>query len=564
MSVRERPNAKYGDLQVKERVTQLLYCGIQSRLTVFERLALVLFLFLALDTFGVAGLNADGIALLEFKKSITSDAQSALQNWNYVDDTPCYWNGITCMKVQGVDRVVQIVLPRKSLGGTLSPYLGNLTYLAVVNLDTNNFTGQIPGELFKSPALSSLYLSDNNFSGAIPTAICALGDQLRVIELNGNRLAGGFPDDFLNCYGLRRLVLSYNNFKGPIPLGIGSKLTQLKRLDLSVNHFNGSIPEDFGNLTNLLPQFPLNLSNNRFSGAIPPSLANLGRVLIDLSNNNLSGPVPPDSYFQAQGPTSYIGNANLCGSPLKVDCASSPSPSLSPFDNIAGTSATGSFSKRPLSKAAIIGIGVGCAIVGLLMASILFYFILRKLHIRKKSLGLNSPARSDNASSLRGCLCSWRESGGGSMSADEDDENDLMHLSGVLSFSLEELLRASAYVLGKSGVGIIYKAVLDDGTMVAVRRLGEGGEQRQKEFESEVKTIAQVRHLNIVTLHSYSWRAEEKLLIYDYVSNGNLETALHSRSNASKGPLTWEMRLQIAIGAAQGLAHIHECSARKA
>lgn len=112
MSVRERPNAKYGDLQVKERVTQLLYCGIQSRLTVFERLALVLFLFLALDTFGVAGLNADGIALLEFKKSITSDAQSALQNWNYVDDTPCYWNGITCMKVQGVDRVVQIVLPR--------------------------------------------------------------------------------------------------------------------------------------------------------------------------------------------------------------------------------------------------------------------------------------------------------------------------------------------------------------------------------------------------------------------------------------------------------------------
>lgn len=113
------------------------------------------------------------------------------------------------------------------------------------------------------------------------------------------------------------------------------------------------------------------------------------------------------------------------------------------------------------------------------------------------------------------------------MSADEDDENDLMHLSGVLSFSLEELLRASAYVLGTSGVGIIYKAVLDDGTMVAVRRLGEGGEPPQKAFESEVKTIAQVRHLYIVTLNSYSWRAQPKSSIYDYCSNGNLETGLH-------------------------------------
>lgn len=112
MSVREGPNGIFGDLQVQKRVTQLLYCGIQSRIPVIKRVALVLFLFLALATFGAAGLNADGIALLEFKKSITSDAQSALQNWNFVDDTPCNWNGITCRNVLGVDRVVQIVLSR--------------------------------------------------------------------------------------------------------------------------------------------------------------------------------------------------------------------------------------------------------------------------------------------------------------------------------------------------------------------------------------------------------------------------------------------------------------------
>jgi hypothetical protein len=96
--------------------------------------------------------------------------------------------------------------------------------------------------------------------------------------------------------------------------------------------------------------------------------------------------------------------------------------------------------------------------------------------------------------------------------------------------TLEELLRASAYVLGKTGDGIVYKAVLDEGTVVAVRRLGvPGGEQRHKDFEAEVKAIAQVRHPNIVCLHSYSWTVSEKLLIYEYLSNGSLETALHGK-----------------------------------
>jgi len=83
-------------------------------------------------------------------------------------------------------------------------------------------------------------------------------------------------------------------------------------------------------------------------------------------------------------------------------------------------------------------------------------------------------------------------------------------------------------VLGKSGVGIVYKAVLEEGHVVAVRRLGGGAAvQRQKEFEAEVKTIAHVRHPNVVCLHSFLWTADEKLLIYDYVSNGSLEMALY-------------------------------------
>lgn len=269
-------------------------------------------------------------------------------------------------------------------------------------------------------------------------------------------------------------------------------------------------------------QETLNLSNNHFSGSIPESLANLRDVFIDFSNNNLSGAIPPASYFQSLGATAFAGNTELCGSPLNNGCAPSPSPSAG------ASTAPGAhvFTKGTLSRGAVIGIAVGCGALGLLMATLVLCFFVRKLAIAKKTLALS---RSDNG--LRGFLCSWQESSTGQRSGEEEDEGDLVHLTGVLSFTLEELLRASAYVLGKNGVGIVYKAVLDEGSVVVVRRLGLGSEQRNKEFEAEVKAIAQVRHRNIVCLHSYSWTVDEKLLIYDYLSNGSLETALHGKAS---------------------------------
>jgi len=94
-------------------------------------------------------------------------------------------------------------------------------------------------------------------------------------------------------------------------------------------------------------------------------------------------------------------------------------------------------------------------------------------------------------------------------------------------FDLDELLKASAFVLGKSGIGIVYKVVLEDGLTMAVRRLGEGGLQRFKEFQNEVEAIDKVRHPNIVTLRAYYWSFDEKLLIYDNIPNGSLSAAIH-------------------------------------
>lgn len=141
-----------------------------------------------------------------------------------------------------------------------------------------------------------------------------------------------------------------------------------------------------------------------------------------------------------------------------------------------------------------------------------------------------NPSESQSSASgggIRGCLCAWRDADTASIYSEDREDADLVHLDRVLTFNLEALMRASAYVLGKSGVGIMYKAVMDGGIIVAVRRLGEGGEHKCKEFEELVRTIHHMKHAHVVRLHSYYWAPDEKLLIYDYLPNGSLETALH-------------------------------------
>lgn len=192
----------------------------------------------------------------------------------------------------------------------------------------------------------------------------------------------------------------------------------------------------------------------------------------------------------------------------------------------------------------------------------LFFQCNPKLHRRGKTpLQARSPARSDVGGGwIRGCLCAWRDSDTASIYSDDRDDADLVHLDGVFTFNLDALLRASAYVLGQSGVGIVYKAVIDSGINVAVRRLGEGGEQKCKEFEELVRTIHHLKHPHVVRLHSYYWAPTEKLLIYDFLPNGSLDTALHG---SAEGLLTWERRLRICKGASLGIAYIHDCSPRK-
>ncbi|RVX12445.1 Receptor protein kinase-like protein ZAR1 [Vitis vinifera] len=485
----------------------------------------------------VGSLNEEGVALLSFKRSVGEDPERSLDNWNSSDENPCSWNGITCKE----ERVVSVSIPKKKLLGFLPSALGSLTQLRHVNLRNNKFFGSLPVELFKAQGLQSLVLYGNNLSGSVPSEI-----GMQEIENSWSQ-----PKQF-HWFSAR---------------WFGKGLISLEKLDLSFNKFSGPIPSDIGNLSNL--QGTVDLSHNIFSGSIPASLGDLPeKVYIDLTYNNLSGPIPQNGALMNRGPTAFIGNPRLCGPPSKNPCspetASSPSsipflPNNYPPPNSDGDSGKGK--GRGLSKSAVIGIVVG-DVVGICLIGLLFSYCYSRMCSCGKGKDENGYGFEKGGKARKECLC-FRKDESETLS-ENVEQYDLVPLDTQVAFDLDELLKASAFVLGKSGIGIVYKVVLEDGSTLAVRRLGEGGSQRFKEFQTEVEAIGKLRHPNIVTLRAYYWSVDEKLLIYDYIPNGNLATAIHGKPGmVSFRPLPWSVRLKIMEGTAKGLVYLHEFSPKK-
>ncbi|KAL0726461.1 hypothetical protein Bca4012_022554 [Brassica carinata] len=128
------------------------------------------------------------------------------------------------------------------------------------------------------------------------------------------------------------------------------------------------------------------------------------------------------------------------------------------------------------------------------------------------------------------------------------------------TFAYEELLEATggfseANLLGEGGFGYVHKGVLRNGREVAVKQLKIGSNQGEREFQAEVDTISRVHHKHLVSLVGYCINGDKRLLVYEFVPKDTLEFHLHGNRGSV---LEWGMRLRIAVGAAKGLAYLHE------
>ncbi|KAJ8768540.1 hypothetical protein K2173_022646 [Erythroxylum novogranatense] len=364
------------------------------------------------------------------------------------------------------------------------------------------------------------------FEGPIPPNTLSRLSALQLLSLRSNGISGHFPYDFFNLKNLSFLYLQYNDLSGPLPADI-SVWRNLTVINLSNNRFDGTIPNSISNLTQLNA---LNLANNLLSGEIPNlNFPNLQHI--NLSNNNLSGRIPeslrkfPDSVF--------------AGNNVSFDKISPPSsPVLAP-STVPHSKSTNA---RGVGEAALLGIIIAACVLGL----IAFTFFVVFCCSRKKG-GVEYSGKLVKGMSPEKLSSRTQEA-----------NNRLVFFDGCnYAFDLEDLLRASAEVLGKGTFGMAYKAILEDATTVVVKRLKEVSVGK-RDFEQQMDIVGSIRQENVVELKAYYYSKDEKLMVYDYYPQGSVSSMLHGNKGGERVSLDWNARMRIALGAARGIARIHE------
>ncbi|KAG2669730.1 hypothetical protein I3843_14G045500 [Carya illinoinensis] len=375
--------------------------------------------------------------------------------------------------------------------------------------------------------LKSSWNFENNTEGFICkfTGIdCWHPDENRVlnIRLSDMGLKGPFPRSIKNCSSLTGLDLSSNELSGSIPQDINNILPFVTSLDLSSNNLSGEIPVNLSNCTYLNT---LKLDHNRLTGQIPLQFSLLSRIRqFSVANNLLTGQVPTFANSSIQK-DSFANNPGLCGKPLDP-CQLAPKKSRTVL---------------------IVAAAVGGVTVSALGVSIVMFFLLRRVSVKKKE---DDPEGNKWAKSLKGTKgikVSMFEK-----SVSKMKFNDLMKATN--NFNKDN-------IIGSGRTGTMYKAVLDDGTLLTVKRLQES-QHSEKEFMSEMATLGSVKHHNLVPLLGFCLAKKERLLVYKHMPNGTLYDQLHHVDDGGK-LMEWPLRLKIGIGAARALAWLHHnCNPR--
>lgn len=466
-------------------------------------------------------LPSDALALLAFKSE--ADLNNHLRFSPNTTFHFCQWQGVECAK----QKVVRLVLQGLDLGGVFAPdTLTRLDQLRVLSLQGNSLTGPIP-DLSGLVNLKSLFLDHNSFSGS-------------------------FPPSLLSLHRLRTIDISYNNLTGPIPAWLAT-VDRLYYLRLQWNRLNGTVP-------------PLNQSSLQ---------------TFNVSGNNLTGPIPVTPTLVRFGPSSFSWNPNLCGGIINKECHPAPpffgqpAPVASPPPTVAlgqsaqvhGVDLTHEPGEKKNNRTAVI-IGFSSGVLVLIGSLVCFVMAVKKQRNQKKSSSAHIVA-SDAAATAQAAAVIHVEQEKELEEKVKRVQGMQVAKSGTLLFcageaqlyTLDQLMRASAELLGRGTIGTTYKAVLDNRLIVSVKRFDAskmaGGTSKEM-FEQHMESVGGLRHPNLVPLRAYFQAKEERLLVYDYQPNGSLFSLIHGSKSSRAKPLHWTSCLKIAEDVAQGLSYIHQ------
>uniref|UniRef100_A0ACD5XLB7 Uncharacterized protein n=2 Tax=Avena sativa TaxID=4498 RepID=A0ACD5XLB7_AVESA len=492
-------------------------------------------------------------------------------------------------------------------GSSIPSSYGNITTLLKLSLRNCSLEGPAP-DVSGIPQLGYLDISWNQLTGPIPSG--QLASNITTIDLSHNRLNGSIPGSFSGLPNLQRLSLDNNQLDGPVPSDVWRNINFDGNRSLILDFHNNLLTNlsnpltPPANVTILLSGNPVCTSQNQLNISqycVSPSSVLPGGGSLD--NSTLCSPCSTDLPFE-----SILKSPNpcSCGIPLYVDYRlKSPGfwdfvpyeaqfqeylssglflssyqlevstfeweegprlkmelklfPNNTGFFNssevlrlrdmftgwlIADSDIFGPYelidfipgwydnvlpggAKSSLSTGAIVGIVIAAFAAAAVISSLITLFILRR--------------RSTQSSKKRNA------------------KRIPMKIDGVKDFTFEELSKCTSdfsdsALIGQGGYGKVYKGVLADGTVAAIKRAQQGSLQGSKEFFTEIELLSRLHHRNLVSLLGYCDEEDEQMLVYEYMPNGTLRDNLSAKA---KEGLSFAMRLRIALGSSRGILYLH-------
>ncbi|KAG9149564.1 hypothetical protein Leryth_014342 [Lithospermum erythrorhizon] len=497
-------------------------------------------------------------------------------------------------------------------GSTIPASFGNMSHLLKLSLRNCSLTGPIPN-LSRIPVLSYLDLSFNQLNGSIPPE--NMSDNITTIDLSYNRLTGSIPSSFSSLPHLQKLSLANNSLSGSIPSIIWQSRTLNSSERLFMDFQNNLLSNISGipiappNVTVRLGGNPICLNSNlvQFCGSQDQYASNI----LGVGNSSTCQPQSCPSPYEYAPPSTLTC---FCAAPLLVGFRLK-SPGFSDFlpyksffeiylteglrlnlyqleiDSFAWQEgprlrmylkffpvyvpkSSNRFNVSEVLR--IRGMFTGWTIPDndLFGPHELLNFTLldpyKDVILRSPSSGLSKAAMASIiagavAASVLFSACVSLLIGRfyvkryRTLSKRRQSSKKSIKIDGVKGFPYEEMTQATnsfddSSEIGRGGYGKVYKGILADGTVVAIKRAQEGSLQGEKEFLTEIELLSRLHHRNLVTLIGYCDEEGEQMLIYEYMPNGTLRDHL---SGKFKETLTFALRLRVALGSAKGILYLH-------
>ncbi|XP_058100846.1 calmodulin-binding receptor kinase CaMRLK [Magnolia sinica] len=478
--------------------------------------------------------------------------------------------------------ITEIKLASKNLSGTVSwSFLSNLSRLQTLDLSNNSLQGSVPGCLWSIPSLVHVNLAMNRLGGNVCfERLDSNSSSLRVLNLSSNRFTNSFRlSGFLN---LRVLSVSKNDLRS-LPSGL-ENLTKLEHLDLSSCNISGSSRP----ISNLRLLEYLDVSDNSMKGSFPSDFPPLSRLeFLNISKNNFTGQVESER-IKRFGKSAFIQSGIFNASKTHQR-----TPSVLTHSSRKPQNASQKPKKKKLrskTRTVILASVLSTTFV-VVVISILIACVKMRKRANREKWAISKPNPPFALKVEKSGPFSF-ENESGTWVADIKEPSSapvVMFEKPLMNLTFSDLIVATSHFgkesqLAEGRGGPVYRAVLPGDLHVAIKVLEKAKDIEAEDAASMFEELSRLKHPNLLPLLGYCIAGKEKLLLFEFMANGDLHRWMHElptgepnvedwsmdtwqhQNDAIVGPhverMGWPTRHRIAVGIARGLAFLHHAGSK--